>query len=111
MNEHIKAFRLAIATNDHDAIKAAGTLTFLDDVTQTQLADITEEALQPSKQLIVDLIDVLRRFNLVNQSDVKGLALATFNKIESLAWKTYLQFIRKAYRRGTELQARSLRIE
>lgn len=108
---NITAFRLAIVTSDHDELRARGMLSFYDDVLQTRLADIDEKDLQPTKTLLLNMVDAIQHFNRVHQENVQGLALVTFNKLESLAWKTYTQLIRKAYREGTSLRAQHLRVE
>jgi len=103
-------FRLAIVMKDNDAIHAAGTLSFIDDVLQTKLADIDEPALQPTKYLLVGMVNLLAQADSDSRR-MFGLELATFNKLESLAWKTYVQFIRKAYHEGSSLRAKHIRVD
>ena len=108
--ELARKFRLAIVMHDHDVIADMGMLSFYDDVLQTRLIDIVEPTLQPTRALILGMVDVLMYHNNEFQEGISGLALATFNKLESLAWKTYQQLIRQAYRNGSELRAKHVKI-
>ena len=107
--ERARQFRLAIVMNDHDIIHDFGTLSFYDDVMQTRLADLTEPEIQPTKCLLLGMVDALANFNRAFQENVKSLGLATYNKLESLAWKTYTQLIRRAYRPGSALRLKHLK--
>ena len=107
--ERARQFRLAVVMNDLDIIHMNGTLSFLDDVMQTRLADLNEPGLVPTKCLLLGMVDSIMTFNREFQENVKGLELATYNKLEALAWKTYAQLIRKAYRPGSALRAKHLK--
>lgn len=106
--ERIQKFRLAIVTKDDDTILMMGTVTFIDDVLTTGLFDIKEVHLRATKEYLIGMVYALLRVDSTDQLNLKGLALATYYKLESLAWKTYQQLIRKAYRPGTELRAKHL---
>ena len=110
-SQRYKAFRLAIVTKDSDVISKQGIITFYEDVLDTNLSDITEITLQPTKQLLIGMVNTIMDFNCINQEKVSGLALATFSKLESLAWKTYIQLIRTAYREGSSLRSKHIRVE
>lgn len=110
-NNSTLAFRLAVVLKDNDVIHDRGILTFYDDVLQTRLADINEPKLQPTKELLLGMVDTIITFNSNNQENLHGLEAATFLKLENLAWKTYAQLIRKAYREGTALRIRHLSIK
>ena len=109
--ERARQFRLAIVMNDHDIIKLNGVLSFYDDVLQTRLADLTTPDITPTKCLLLGMVDALATFNREFQEGNKGLELATYNKLESLAWKTYTQLIRRAYRPGSALHSKHLKEE
>lgn len=109
--ERVIKFRLAIVTNDYEVIDDNGMLSFLDDVMSTKLLDITEPKLQPACQLVVGMVGVIQQFNVDNQSDVDGFAKATYSRLEALAWKSYKILVRKAYRKGSQLRSKHLKIE
>jgi chemotaxis methyl-accepting protein methylase len=104
--ELARKFRLAIVMHDHDVIADMGMLSFYDDVLQTRLIDIVEPTLQPTRLLILGMVDVLMRHNNEFQEGISGLALATFNKLESLVWKNYQKLVRQANRNGSEMRAK-----
>jgi lambda repressor-like predicted transcriptional regulator len=109
--EGIKAYRLAIATGSNIDVSQLGHAKFHADIELTGLSDIDEPSLQGVKSLLVEMERALDHFVVVNKVVRKGLELATISKFEHLAWKTYVQLIRKAYRKGTELRAKALKIE
>ena len=109
--ENSKAFRLAVVNKAYDYINIVGTLDFIDDVVQTQLDDIVEKKLQPVKLMLIGMVNALDRSQWLSQSDLDGFSLATYSRLEALAWKTYQSLIRKAYRKGTALRAKHLKEE
>jgi hypothetical protein len=109
--EYIKAFRLALIRKDKEALGTMSSLTFIDDVLETGLRDIQETALRDTKQLLIGMVYALQRLDEDMLKNLKGLALATHDKLESLAWKTYVQLMRRAYRVGSELRKKHLRVE
>lgn len=109
--EAIKAYRLAIVTGNNVSVSQLDHSKFHADIELTGLSDIDEPSLQGVKSLLVEMERALDHFVAVNKVVRKGLELATISKFESLAWKTYVQLIRKAYRKGTELRAKALKIE
>lgn len=108
---NFKSFRLAIVLNQSDVIQDYGTITWIEDVLTTNLTDLSKPSLLPTIMLLVEIANTLDRFASNHLSTASGLELATFNKLESLGWKTYLQVVRKAYRKDGSLFKKHVKIE
>lgn len=97
-NKTYKDFRLAIVSNDLDAISAFGTLTWVDDVVATNL--IWVESNINFERLRVMLVDIANAIACQTHAidNVDSFTRATYHKLESLGWKTYQQLVRKVYK-------------
>lgn len=111
----ITEYRLSIVNGSRAECNDDNTITWLRDVQGTQLQDIKEPALQSTKYMLLTMCNEVISYDSNHYhsipADSPGLERATYSKIRALAWKTYQQFIRRAYRKGSELRARTLRNE
>lgn len=99
--EDIEKFRFACLTKDVDTINKFGTVTWVDDVLNTDLKWAAD-----SKTLVNDLLwDIatcVRNFRERRKDGRFGVQTsfsnATYNRLESLGWKTYLQLVNTIYK-------------
>ena len=100
--EVVNKFRIAVLNKDSETILECGSLTWVDDVAYTNLDWArTTEANKVICDTLVSIAKSCENFVVAHNATATNndsFARATYNKLESLAWKTYIQLVNSVYK-------------